>query len=313
MERRRLGRSGLLVSPLTLGTDAVGRLSMPEMSGLFASALDAGIDAIEMEATSASVADTLAAVARSRGVISDLNIFCRIAPLTPLPLPAPHFLADQVYPGSLIRAQVDALLTRLGIERIALVHLPVWSPEWLTEGDWLPTLQHLRQQGKIADFGVATFDHDADAALSAVPSGMIGSVQAMLNLFDPQPMQTLLPLCAQHDVAVIARAPLYHGGLVAGSAMMRGEAEWGDWRDTHFYPQHRQETAERASRITAELDGEALSDVAIRFCLSSDAVASVAVGMRTPDQIAANLAAASRGVLTVERAATLATRHAWLC
>lgn len=313
MQRRRLGRSGLSLSALTLGTDAAASLSGPALRDLFALAFDSGIDTVEMAATNLPVADALGAVVRSGRAPTDLHILCRIAPLVPLPLPAPHFLADQVYPGAHIRAQVDALLARLGTDRIALVHLPVWSPEWLGEGDWLDTLEQLRNGGKIADFGVATFDHDADAALSAVESGRIGSVQVMLNLFDPQPMQTLLPLCAKHDVAVIARAPLYHGGLVAGSAMMREGATWGDWRDAHFYPEHRAETAERARLIADDLAGEPVVDAAIRFCLTHDAVASVAVGMRTPAHVAANVAAARDGPRDPRDVAMLASRHRWLC
>lgn len=312
---RRLGRSGLLVSPLTLGTDAAGRLSPAAMQNLFARALDAGVNAIEVDATNANVADALAATVRPLGGASVPHIFSRIAPLIPLPLPAPHFVADQVYPGSSIRAQVDTLLARVGVERIAVVHLPMWSPEWLSEGDWLPTLQQLRQQGKIADFGVATFDHDADAALSAVASGAIGSVQVMYNLFDRHPARSLLPLCAQKDVAVIARAPLYHGGLAIDSPTMRREEAWGDWRDTHFYPAHRAETAARARRIARDLDeGEgSLAEMALRFCLSPNTVSSVVVGMRTPDHIVANLAAVAKGPLDPARAAALAARHAWLC
>lgn len=312
---RQLGRSGLSVSPLTLGTDAAGELSAAELRELFAFALDTGINAIEIDAANAMVVDALAATIRSRGGESAPHIFCRLSPLIPLPLPAPHFLADQVYPGSSIRAQVDALLARIGVERLALVHLPVWSPEWLEEGDWLPTLQQLRQDGNIADFGVATFDHDADAALSAVASGAIGSAQLMYNLFDPHPARSLLPLCAKQDVAVLARAPLYHGGLVIDSPTMRGERAWGDWRDAHFYPAHRAETADRAARIARDLDeGEgSLVEMALRFCLSSDAVSSVVVGMRTPEHIAANLAAVAKGPLDPARAAALAARHAWLC
>lgn len=312
---RRLGRSGLSVSPLTFGTDAAGQFSAAELRELFAFALDTGINAIEIDAANAMVVDALAATIRSRGGESAPHIFCRLSPLIPLPLPAPHFLAAQVYPGASIRAQVDALLARLEIERLALVHLPIWSPEWLEEGDWLPTLQQLRQEGKIADFGVATFDHDADAALSAVASGAIGSVQVMYNLFDPHPARSLLPLSAKKDVAVIARAPLYHGGLVIDSPTMRGEQAWGDWRDAHFYPGHRTETADRAARIARDLDGNegSLAEMALRFCLSSSAVSSVVVGMRTLDHIAANLAAVAKGPLDPARAAALAARHAWLC
>jgi aryl-alcohol dehydrogenase-like predicted oxidoreductase len=312
---RRLGRSGLSVSPLTLGTDGAKRLSPADLRNLFARALDAGINAVEIDAADANVAEALAVTIRSRGGQSAPHIFCRIAPLIPLSLPAPHFLADQVYPGSSIRAQVDALLARLEIGRLALVHLPIWSPEWLEEGDWLPTLQQLRQEGKIADFGVATFDHDADAALGAVASGAIGSVQLMYNLFDPHPARSLLPLCARQDVAVLARAPLYHGGLVIDSPTMRGEQGWGNWRDAHFYPAHRAETADRAARIALDLnEGEgSLAEIALRFCLSPEAVSSVVVGMRTLDHIAANLAAVAKGSLDPARAAALAARHAWLC
>lgn len=278
---------------------------------MFAYAFANGINAVEVDAMDAHVATALGQVVRSGRAPSDLNVFCRIVPRIPLPLPSPHFQADQVYPGRHIGAQINKLLGQLGIERIALAHLPAWSPEWLDEGDWLTTFSQLRRSGKIADFGVATFAHDADAALGAVASGRIGSVQVMLNLFDPHPLHALLPLCARQDVAFIARAPFYHGGLIARSAEMRGAARWGDWRDAHFYPDHRRETRERAEQVAHEIGSDDFAATALRFCLSSS-VSTVAVGMQSPAHLLANLAASRSEKMDPRQVATLATRHRWL-
>ena len=306
MMRRRLGRTGLSVSELSFGTGAVaGRaIDAEALSDAFVAAFSLGIDTVELEAGNVPVIDVLAAAVKRVPPPTGVQILCRISPLVPLDLPAPHLPVDRVYPGSHIRAQVEGLLTRLGIERIALVHLPVWAPEWMNEGDWLDTLGTLQREGKVAGYGIALFDHDVDAATDAVASGRIGSVQCMYNVFDRGAERRLFAMCAKHGVAVIARSPLYYGTLA-------GRTSWRDWRDAYFDPQHRRETLARVAAVAGCSDVP-VAELALRLCLTPAAVCSVAVGMRTRAQVAANIAAAQRGALDAASFSVLAKHH-WLC
>ena len=49
--------------------------------------------------------------------------------------------------------------------------------------------------------------------LPLVLSGRIQSVQAVFNIFDPTPLDCLITICVENDVAVLARCVLDEGGL----------------------------------------------------------------------------------------------------
>lgn len=302
MRLRSLGRIGLQVSELSFGTGALGMADPAEARAAIALALDRGINAFEIDAADAAAVTVLGEALAGKG--TRVHIFARAASLVPFDLPSPHIRADQAYPGARLRTDVEGLLGRLGVERLALVQIHAWCPEWQHEGDWGETIEALRSEGKIAGVGVSLFDHDVDAGLEAVASGTIDAVQGMVNIFDPSAGAALLPLCHRHAVGVIARSPLYYGAL-AGRLDFAPE----DWRHAYFYHQHRAETEARVAAI-AELGAPA--ELAIRFGLMHPAVSTVAVGMRTPAQVEANLAAAAKGPLDADTLAALA-RHRWLC
>ncbi len=305
MRHRRLGRTGLELSEVTLGTMGLAspETDRAEAAATVALALDRGVTGFEIDAGDRGAAELLGEVFAREGAARRVHVFARITPLVRFDLPSPHVLVQQAYPGSHIRGQTEALLATLGIERLALQQLHAWCPEWLREGDWLETMMRLRAEGKIAGCGVSLFDHDVDAPLEAVASGAIDAVQAMLNVFDQGAIPALLPLCIAHDVGVIARSPLYYGAL-AGAAP----------RSDYFYDAHRRETARRVDRLAREiaLPGETAADLALRFALSHPAVTTVAVGARSRAHLAADLHAFEQGPLEPARCAALAA-HRWLC
>lgn len=312
MRFRRLGRTGLDISELTLGTSALAaaaRSDMAEARAMVALALDHGVNAIEIHAGDDVAVRLLGDVLRRENAGNRVHIFARATSLVAFDLPSPHVSVHHAYPGRYLRAETEALLATLGVERLALQQLHAWCPEWQHEGDWLETLDRLRAEGKIAGFGVSLFDHDVTAGLEIVASGLIDAVQAMHNIFDPAPAKALFPLCQKHEVGVIARAPLYYGAL--GGAL---DFAPDDWRHTYFFDAHRHETGERAERLRAEATppDRSVADMALRFSLSHPAVSTVAVGMRSRAQLEANLQAVLAGPLDADRRATLAG-HAWLC
>lgn len=307
MRRRRLGRTGLTVSECAIGTARLaGAGSDPaEARASVAMALDRGIDTFEIDAGDYAAAALLGGVFRTESAAHRVHILARVSPRVALDLPSPHLRADQVYPASHILADTDALLATLGVERLALQQLHMWCPEWLGEGDWLETFGRLREEGKIAGLGVSLFDHDVDAGLQAVASGMIDSVQAMYNVFDQGAADALFPLCRRHDVGVVARAPFYYGALAGPARHYPAD----DWRACYFYDEHALETRGRAERLAAV---GPLPALALRFSLAHPAVATVATGVRTRAQLEADLAALEQGPLDPQICAALA-RHAWLC
>jgi aryl-alcohol dehydrogenase-like predicted oxidoreductase len=315
MRLRRLGRFGLAISELSLGTAGWERpgLAADEAGAAMRRALGGGINAVEISADADRAIEILADVLKETSARQDIHILARLTSLVPFDLPSPHVHAQQAYPGQHIRAQTEAVLRRLGVERLGVQQLHAWCPEWLHEGDWLETLVRLREEGKIAGIGVSLFDHDVEAALEAVGSGVVDCVQVMYNIFDRGAAAALLPFCRSRDVGVIARSPLYYGALAETVSAPEPFAA-GDWRSDYFYDAHLRETRARVDRLRAEVqppDGP-IAETAIRFSLSHAAVSTVAVGMRTRDQVEANLRAVERGPLSVERLKAL-RRHKWLC
>lgn len=312
MRYRRLGRTGLQVSECTIGTC---RLAAPgsdraEARAMIAMALDRGINAFEIAADDREATDLLGELLRQEGATHRVHICARAASLVPFALPSPHVPVQQAYAGAAIRAQTESLLAGLGVERLALQQLHAWCPEWLGEGDWLETVTRLREEGKIAGWGVSLFDHDVDAALEIVASGAADAVQVLYNVFDSGAASALLPLCIEHDVGVIARSPLYFGAL-AGTAQRYPQ---GDWRAEYFYDEHRRETSQRVEMLASAAAslGGSVRDLALRFSLSHPAVATVATGMRMREQLEANLKAFGDGPLDTEAVRSLGA-HKWLC
>lgn len=310
---RPLGRTGLTVSACTLGTSPLASpaLDRREAGRTIARAIECGINGIEIDAGHGRVIDLLGEAVAREGARHDVHILVRATSLVRFDLPSPHVPAQQAYPGRHLRAQTEALLRALGVDRLGLMQLHAWCPEWLHEGDWLETLRRLREEGKIAGIGISLWDHDIDAASEAVASGAIDTIQLMYNAFDPAAAAALLPLCQHYGAGVIARAPLYFGALAWTGQPPVFAAH--DWRDAYFYPAHRQETHERAQRLARKAgDGSTARETALRFALSHPAVTTLALGMRTSEQLEANLAALERGPLPAEQLRSLAA-HAWLC
>lgn len=312
--RRRLGRTGLDISACTLGAAALAASGTDrrEAGAMIAQALERGVNAVELDGGHGRAADLLGEVLARQGARSSAHVFARVTSRVRFDLPSPHIPAQQAYPGRHIRTETEALLRTLGVERLGLQQLHAWCPEWLEEGDWLETLERLREEGKIAGYGISLWDHDLDAAATILARGAADSVQLMYNLFDQGAAAALLPFCQKHDVGVIARSPLYFGALGWGEDGHRFAPH--DWRDGYFYDAHRRETLTRVRQLACDVAsfGQPLSAIALRFALSHPAVTTVAVGMRTRAQLEANLAAVERGPLSADEVKALAA-HAWLC
>ena len=309
MRYRRLGRTGLDISICTLGTAARDR---GEARNAWAIAFDQGVNAVEL-AAAAGIAEPLGRLLAEQGARDRVHVLARIPSLVPFDLPSPHILADRAYPGAHIVAQCEALLKALGVERLGLLLLPDWCPEWWHEGNWLETLAGLKEAGKVAGFGVSLFDHDIEAALEGPAGGLIDAVEVMYNIFDPHAAAELLPLCGRRDVGVIVRSPLYYGMLVPRSERPASFPA-DDWRGEFFFDVHLDETGHRADRLEhlASQAGISLSELALRFSVSHPAVSTVAVGTSSAAHLAANLAALERGPLTDEMLRALSA-HRWLC
>ena len=122
--------------------------------------------------------------------------------------------------GQSIRREVEASLRRLQVERIDLyqIHWPVWpaSPPGHEPGSieeaW-HTLAELRREGKVAWIGVSNFDVAQLRRLQSIEAPT--SLQPPYSLLRRGIEQEILPFCLQHNIGVIPYSPM-QSGLLSG-------------------------------------------------------------------------------------------------
>jgi aryl-alcohol dehydrogenase-like predicted oxidoreductase len=214
------------------------------------------------------------------------------------PVPWERKLRD-VYPKDYIVSCTETSLKNLGVERIDLQQLHVWSPNWTDETEWREAVAKLKKEGKIDRIGISLNDHQPDTGLDVARTGLIDAFQVIYNIFDPTPAEKLFPLCRREGIALIARCPLDEGALT-GAITAESRFDRGDWRSDYFRGGRKAEVAKRAERLKTLMKPagtKSLAELALRFCLSHNAVSTVIPGTRTPSHAEENTAAADDGAL----------------
>lgn len=178
--------------------------------------------------------------------------------------------------------QLDASLTRLGRERIDVVH--VHDPEEHLDqaiDECAATLAGLRDEGVISAVSVGT-NHAATALAFVERAGVdLVMVAGQLTLLDRAVLDDLLPACRRAGVPLLA-AGVFNSGVLARPA----EGSW-----FHYAPVP-DDVLDRVRRLdaTCREAGVALASAAIQFPLRFEGVAAVVVGMASPAEVEANLA-----------------------
>jgi aryl-alcohol dehydrogenase-like predicted oxidoreductase len=215
-----------------------------------------------------------------------------------------------VFPYDYIVEMTRRSRANLGVERIDLQQLHVWSDAWVADDGWKRAAEDLKRQGLIEGFGISVNRWEADNVLKALDTGLVDAVQVVYNIFDQAPEDRLFPACAKLGVAVIARVPFDEGSLTGN---LRADSRWpeGDWRNLYFTPAHIAATLSRVEALAPLVPpGSSLPDLALRFILHHPAVSTVIPGMRKPAHVDVNLAASDAPRLSPELLQALRA-HRW--
>jgi len=195
-----------------------------------------------------------------------------------------------------IRAECEASLHRLGVERIDLYQFH-WPDDTGTavEDSWAEILR-LVAHGKVRAAGVSNFD-----------LGLLGRCEALRHVESLQPGFSMIrravaaqeiPWCARHETGVICYSPMQSGLLTDGFDAARIAAlAPDDWR--RRAPDFRTPALERNLALRDALRPIALryettvAAVAVAWTLAWPGVSGAIVGARAPEQIDGWLRAAS--------------------
>lgn len=212
MEYRYLGRSGLKVSPLWLGTWNFGDPT-PEAEAvrMIRRALDAGINCID---TADSYASGESERILGRALAGGLRD--RVVLATKFHFPVSEDPNDRGNSRRHILRAVEASLRRLGTDRIDLyqAHRPDFG---VPQEETLRALDDLVRQGKVRYIGSSTFPAwmimEALGTSERLGLARFISEQPPYNLLDRRIENELVPLALRHGVGILAWSPLAAGQL----------------------------------------------------------------------------------------------------
>jgi aryl-alcohol dehydrogenase-like predicted oxidoreductase len=291
MEVRRIG--SLRVSAVGLGCNNFGwRLDERATRRVVDAALDAGITFLDTadiygDTDSESFLGRILAGRRDRVVLA-----------TKFGKPGDPNIAGGAS-AAYIRRATEGSLRRLATDRIDLYQLHEPRPE-TPVAETLETLDELVREGKVREIGCSNFTAtQLREARDAAPGARFASVQNELNLLDRADVDDGLAEAERQGLAYLPYYPLASGRLTG--KYLRGEAPAAGTRLREWYDEdERQE--ELADGVFDRIDalerfaadrGRTLLELAFSWLLAHDAVASVIAGATSPEQIAANVAAAS--------------------
>jgi aryl-alcohol dehydrogenase-like predicted oxidoreductase len=190
-------------------------------------------------------------------------------------------------PGS-IRAECEASLRRLGVERIDLYqfHWPdtIGTP---VEDSWRVMVE-LVEAGKVRAIGVSNFSVDLLERCERIRH--VDSCQPPFSLIRRDAGADVIPWCAAHRTGVIGYSPMQSGILTDRfSAERVASLAADDWRrrSAEFQtPRLERNIALRdALRPIAARHRTSVSSVAIAWTLAWPGVTGAIVGARSPEQV----------------------------
>lgn len=311
MEYRTLGRTGFVISEVSLGTWQVGgkwgaKFDHQLADRILNTAVDNGVNFIDTadvygDGESEKAVGRLVRSHREKIYVAS-KCGRQISPHT-----------DENYTPQVLREYVEASLKNMGLEQLDLIqlHCPptavYYRPEIFAEFD------KMIDEGKISKLGVSV--EKVEEALKAIEYPNVDTVQIIFNMFRQRPADLFFEQAAQKNIGIIARVPLASGLLSGkfnrqttfladdhrtfnrdGAAFDKGETFSGVNYDLGL------EAVEELKKIFPDQN---LAQIAIKWVLMHPEVSCVIPGASRPEQVDDNLATIGLPSLSAEQMAAV--------
>lgn len=294
MEYRQLGKSGVRVSVIGLGTNRFGSdvVSQADVNSMMDAALDLGINFIDTADvyTGGQSEVTLGNALKGRWekfVLATKVFFAQGD--------GPNDKGASRYH---IMNGVEASLRRLQSDHIDLYYLHRWDADTPIE-ESLRALDDLIRMGKVRYIGASNYAawQLAKANLLAEVRGWtaFAALQSHYHLLERGVEQEVIPYCAAHGVGFVPYFPLA-GGFLTGKYRRGQPAPKGTRGESSAYVQGYMTDAnyDKVEKLEAwaQVRGHSLSELAEVWLLAQPAVCSVISGATRVEQIQSNARAA---------------------
>ena len=318
MRYRKLGRTGIEISDIGFGAWGIGGKqwiggSDEDSNAALRRALELGCNFIDTALAYGDGHSEELVGEIVRSAPGKVYVATKVPPKNKQWPAKPGIGIEDVFPYDYVMKSTEESLRNMKLEAVDLQQLHVWNDEWTDHDEWKRAFEDLKKSGKAKAVGVSLNAGDPDSGLDLIRTGLCDSVQVVYNIFDQSPNASLLPLALEHNVGVLARVPLDEGSLT-GTITEDTVFEKGEFRDWYFRGRDRKrQVVDHVDALKRDLQGVegSLPEIALRYCLSHNAVSTVIPGMRKVRTVESSCSVSDPGALPDDLLAKL-QKHAWV-
>lgn len=300
MQFRQLGKTGINVSAISIGTWQVGGkwgddFSHTNAEKILHEAIDNGINFIDTADVYANGESEKAVgkVVRSRKEKIYVATKCG-RQLNP------HI--NESYQPAVLRKFVENSLTNMGLETLDLIQLHCPPTEVYYRPELFELFDRLKEEGKIQNLGISV--EKVEEALKGIEFENVTTVQIIFNMFRQRPAELFFEQAKKKNIGIIVRVPLA-SGLLTGTFNKQTSFTPGDHRNFNRHGESfdKGETFSGIDYETGLIAVEALkkifpgelnlAPIALNWILQFDAVSCIIPGASKLEQVDSNLSALS--------------------
>ncbi|MEM6748926.1 MAG: aldo/keto reductase [Planctomycetota bacterium] len=282
IDRAILGKTELSVSRLGFGAAPIGFLEteQAQIAELLHYLLDHGVNLID---TAAAYRGSEQAIGKAlQGRRDDAIV------VTKAGQGADFGVAD--FDPKAVEASIDRSLERLQTDHVDVVLLHSCDQSVLEQGDALAAAVKAREAGKTRFVGYSG-DNEAAAYAAGLPD--VAVIETSINVCDQRNIDVVLPVCAAHDVGVIAKRPL------ANCAWKKPDQQRGGYAD--YAAPYRERLAKMKVKpnelgYSGHIELE-WPEIALKFALAIPGVHTAIAGTTNPHNAETNLHAVEKNPL----------------
>jgi aryl-alcohol dehydrogenase-like predicted oxidoreductase len=281
MRKRPLGKTGLVVSELAIGTwglsgEAYGKVEEADAEAVLRRAIEMGFNLID-------TADAYGAGRMERLCSKLAKDHPDLVIVTKGGIDRTTDPARKCFAAEYLRSAVERSCKRLGVEALPIYLLHNPTPETLHGGEAIEVMEELKKSGKVQHWGVAAGDEDV--ARAAIDKGA-EVLELAYNLTHPIDLHRISGDVMVSGCGILARSILSHG-LLGGMWAKDRQFDEGDHRNERWTRMELEHRIDQLDAVRFLVKGEVhtLRGAAVRFALANHLVSAAILGPRTKEQL----------------------------